>query len=290
MDNRSSVGKYVLMFEPKNCYYQYAVSFTDNDVEVTRVNKYSLVPYGAKSSGKIKKNLLGDIDKILTPLTSTEEFFSKYINSSMFKYQGYNLHKMFIGYQKNQYMYCLKCEVNNPLLSEKLTLVSGSKIKDSFGRSEMINLLSDPDGRFLNFVKDTKTEYRRRGYACVTDDTIEIASNLRRFRNVRENGEESIEIDDYCNYYEKRLDERLNSYKEYREMFLLKNRYLDYLQKEKDELKKLREVALEKEREERRKRGFIMNDVAPYEQLSLFDDDSYNTNKVKKLDYNDTKS
>ena len=105
MENKKSVGKYMLIFEPRYDFYQYAVRFTTNgDVDVRKVRKYTDEMVEVKN-GKVLKNTLADIDRVLTPLTDLRQFFDSYVSPGIFRYRGDNLHKMFIGYKYNGTIY-----------------------------------------------------------------------------------------------------------------------------------------------------------------------------------------
>lgn len=235
MEPKKSVGKYALIFEPTYDYCQYAIYFReDNDVEISKIQKYSDKLYGEKKSGTIKKNTLGDIDKITTGLLDLETFFASYVDPKVFKYTGYNLHKMFIGYKFNEWMYTLQYILDNPSLLKSLDFLKGSKIYDVGEKQAMMNLITNSkNNSFLRFVKRQKQERKTN----LSDKTFDIASRFRASCDSMEGGTDKIEISNL-------LQERLTSYKDFREMFLLKQAYLDSVLNQKDELQQLKNEAV----------------------------------------------
>lgn len=268
MEKKSSVGKYALVFEPKHVYHQYAVYFTPNGgVQTTKVEKYSFKCYAPNDKSKVKKNTLGEIDKITTSFNNLNDFFATYIDPKIFNYRGDNLHKMFIAYKYNEKMYTLDYILNNPELFKRLQLLDGSKINDSNGRKEFAELiLSDENNSFLRFVN--KAKYRNE--TNLSTGTIDIANRLRLARD-HESG--FTEYNSLWNDF----NERLMSYKEYREMFLLRQRYLDYLEEEKLKLQNAKEALISSGQN---RLVFDVN-IPEYEQLSLFDDEGVNKVMVK---------
>lgn len=253
MENKSSVGKYILMFEPKYVYYQYAVHFTPSgDVQITKVQKYSDKPYDLKEKSTVKKNTLGGIDQITTAVSDLRSFFKEYVPSSIFSYYGDNLHKMFIGYKYQERMYSMNYILNDQNLSSRLEFLNGSKIYDYVGRQQMIDLIMhSSNNSFLNFVSKEKQE----GNTNLSNRTFDIASRLRMSIDSMEGFPEISELSNL-------LDEQLTYYKDYREMYLLNKHYQDYLEEEKIRLEKIKNTATK----------VSENKVSSeYEQLSLFD-------------------
>lgn len=271
MENKKSVGKYMLIFEPRYDFYQYAVRFTTNgDVDVRKVRKYTDEMVEVKN-GKVLKNTLADIDRVLTPLTDLRQFFDSYVSPGIFRYRGDNLHKMFIGYKYNGTMYSLDYSINNKELHSKLDFVDGATINDYYGKRKAISLiLNSENNSFLMFMNRAARERKTH----LTDLTINIANQLRAAYN----------SDSYHEYGELESDfeRRLTSYKEYREMFLLRQRYIEEMETKKAELNNLKEQAIATSQLQN-------SSFVPYvgEQLSFFD--SPYEGYVKSLKNKDTK-
>lgn len=271
MEKKNSIAKYMLIFEPIYVTHQYAVSFTnDGDVDVRRIQKYSDIPLDSKKP--VKKNLLGDIDKFLTPLEDLSSFFKTYVNPNIFSYYGNNLHKMFIGYKYNGSMYTLNYVVNNSELNSRLSFVEGSKINDYLGKRKAINLiLNSENDTFLMFMNNS---FRNR-QTNLSSVTVNIANQMKMASSMGSYHEyEELEME---------LEDRLTSYKEYREMFLLRQRYIEFLDEEKEKLKVIKEKTLKEEAKKevvQPKEGFF-GPVYTGEQLSFFD--GYNGDTPKSL-------
>lgn len=258
MEKRNNIGKYMLVFEPKYVYHQYAIYFTGNgDVDITKVKKYSFEPYD-EIKRTPKKNLLGDIDKITASCNNLSNFFSSYVDPKIFNYRYHNLHRMFIGYAFNRKMYTLDYVLNNPELVSKLDLLNGSKIDDYSGRSKMLELIRDSNNNsFLSFIIDKKAKQETN----LSSDTLNVAI---RYRMCHDNADGFSETSELFGL----LDEKLTYYKEYREMFLLKQQYLDSILIRKDELKQLKSQVVASSVNRSSKKD---KDLKEKEQLSLFD-------------------
>lgn len=259
MDPKKSVGKYAFIFEPAYAYHQFAVYFKeDGDVEVFKIQKYSDRLYGdrGKNPSKIKKNTLGEIDKVTASFLDAESFFNMYIAPSIFKFDGYNLHRMFIGYKFQERMYTLDCILDNPSLLKSLDFLRGSKIHDLKEKQAMINLIAtSKNNAFLKFIGQKKKEKKTN----LSDKTFEIAGRYRSSLDIMEEGYDRIEISNL-------LDERLTSYKDFREMFLLKQGYLESVLHQKEELQQMKSSLVTP------KRTVTRTPFIEGEQLSLFDD------------------
>lgn len=280
---KNSVGRYILIFEPKYAYHQFAVRFdADNSIEVTKIKKYSDEYYG-NSKKTVKKNLLGDIDMITTSMTC-EEFFKKYIDPSIFNYNMEGIHKMFIGYKDAGRMKSLKVEFNNPKLYEKSQLIEGSKIKDGEAISYMVDLLTDPDSKFLRYVYDRQTELKEKYFSSVSDAVIQNARDLRRCRKLMNIGGEAGLMSDYM-YLESQLKEKLSSYKEFRALYLFKNKYIYALKEEKEKLEHAKEKVETISKKTDTPWALCSKEELPPmgEQLTLFDITYPDKGKVKKL-------
>lgn len=257
MEKKSSPGKYILMFEPIYARHQFAVSFTPSDETIiTKVKKYTEIPCDFTDK-KIKKNLLGDIDKKLTALSGRDEFFEKYVDPSIFRYYG-TLHKIFIGYKRKEGMSTFPCIFNNPELHSKLSLLDGSKINDPFGIQSFIDLiLKSEDRGFLRFINQASEEEDTK----LSSTALDLANRLRAAHDYMEGCYEQIEL-------KALLEDKLTYYKEYREMFLLKQGYLEHLEDEK--------IRLQEARERASKYASASNPQNPIgqdsEQISMFDD------------------
>ena len=259
---KKSPGKYILVFEPRYASTQYAVYFKSNgDTEITEIKKYSDVDY--KDGKTIKKNTLKDIDSILTSYTDLEQFFKEKVDSKIFTYFGNNLHKMFIAYKSNGKIRTLNHSINNPQLNKKLDSVEGSKFTDRVSISNLINFAVDVDekNRFLTFVNEQKQQHK----TCLTDDVCSMLIELRRYKIAKETGYDSgilfssLELTD-------RLTEKLTSYKEYRELYLLKQSYMEKLKSEKQMLEQSKQKLTTP-----KSNPFEMNRNLPdYEQLNIF--------------------
>lgn len=287
---KKSIGNYSLIFEPKYSSYQYSVYFTETkDVVVSKIDKYTDVLYGTNK--KIKKNTLGDIDRILTVLPSEKEFFDSYIDPSIFKYSGDNLHKIFIGKTKKiydrKYMECYECVFNLEQMNDKLKYVIGSSIGKIYGNSKkdekivleknhLISLLTDYNSDFLKFAIDTNFDKKRKFLSSVSSSTLKLASELRRCNKDISEGRVSGTFDE-VNALKTKLEEKLTNYKEFRELFLIKQLYLETLKNRKEELIELKSNVLKDE---------FNNRVYPiYEQISMFPEDNVKI-KQKNSGYN----
>lgn len=259
---KKSPGKYVLVFEPKYAYHQFAVYFSsDNRVQITKIKKFTDLSFDKEKT--VKKNLLGDIDKKMTSCSDLNEFFKKYIDPSVFSYYGYNLHNMFIAYKSNGKLRTLNYSVNNSKLNTKLNFVEGSKFTDRASISNLINFAVDTDekNRFLTFINEQKQQHK----TGLTDDVCSMLIELRRYKIAKENGYDigllfsSLELTDA-------LTEKLTSYKEYRELYLLRQAYIEKLNLEKEMLERAKaKITTPKNN------PFTMNEKLPeFDQLNLF--------------------
>lgn len=282
MERSNSVGKYILMFEPLYVTYQYAVYFKENgDVQVTKVDKYSDIPYGLNSNKKVKKNLLRDIDRIITPLGDMSDFFDQYIDQSIFRYTGNNLHKMFIGYKHKERMNSLTCSFNNFELFDKTRLINGSKITDQQSIMSLINLMADKNSSFVKFINRTERDRT----SNLSNSTLNLINSFKDIECLINEGFYESGLHEEQARVKKELFDRLTSYREFREVFLLKQNYISYLQSKKEELQNVRSILVNNQPE-----NTIFSQEEPhkeYEQLSLFDMLPITTNEVvktKKLD------
>ena len=272
---KKSPGKYFLVFEPSDVYHQYAVTFTPScDVQVTKIKKYTDLNY--KTDKPVKKNLLGDIDRILTPCTDTSEFFVKYVDPAIFSYDGYNLHNMFIAYKNDGNIKTLKCAINNPKLNSKLPFIDGSKFTDQVSIKGLISFATDPvsSNDFLNFVGKTRKKYE----TGLSSDTYTMLQQLRYYKKTLENRNDTGVLKPSIILSDK-IAEKLSSYKEYRELYLLRQLYKD--EKEKERL--MLEDAKQK-LEQQKKNPYILNEKVPTgQQLNLFGEVvEHNYQKSKK--------
>lgn len=233
MEKKGSLNSYSLIFEPKYSSGQYAIRFDNvGNPIITRINKYSDTIYNGKS--KIKKNSLSDIDRITASKPSLEAFFKEYVPEVLFRYHPSDLHKMFIGRMYNGYMINFKYVINNPKLLSKLDLVSGSKIYDYEGINSMIELIrSSKNNGFMRFVISEKKEKKTN----ISNDTITLALQVRSADDCIESASDRIAL-------KRNLEEKLTSYKEYREMFLLQSHYQDKLEADKKRLENLKTEAV----------------------------------------------
>lgn len=267
MEKKSSPGRYMLIFQPQSVSYQYAVYFNpDGTTEVSAIKRNSdIVCNTAKK--KVKKNTLADIDKIMSSVSNLKEFFEKYIDPNVFQYSGFNVYKMFIGYRKNDSMYTFDYTINNPELQNKMQFVSGSKIRDIRGRQQLVNLiLTSSNNSFLDFVEQES----RTGKSRVSKELLNIAVRLRRVCDNCGSGSERYEL-------ETLLDEKLTAYKEYRELFLSKQRYVKKLEEEKQRYKAIKEETKIIDKRSRRS-----DEIQGATQLSFLDP-HYEAPKTKKL-------
>jgi len=263
MEKKSSAGKYVLIFEPEYVFHQYAIYFTPSgDAKITKIKKYSDKAYDNERR-TIKKNTLADIDKVTASFTDLDSFFKTYVSPEIFKYNGFNLHKMFVGYMRNNRMHTIDYSINNPKLLNKLPSVDGNKMVDSVLINSMVNfILTSENNRFLGFVTQEKKE-RRTG---LSSDTIEIAKLLRNSVN---NMDGVSEIDEL----QRNLKNKLTSYKEYREMYLLKQRYQIRLKEEKEKMVELKQEIKTIPQLKKDRKNLFRFDVEPESasQISFYD-------------------
>lgn len=236
-NNKKSVGRYFLVFEPKYESHQFAVYFDEEDkAHVKKIRKYTDLPFNEKT--KVKKNTLGQIDKITTNLANENEFFEKYIDKEVFNPRLDNLHKMFIGYVRNDRVYSLGCVFGNNSLSSKQKYVSGNNISDFSGIGDMVKLvLDDKDKKFLKFMNKSKKEHETN----LSGDTVDCINELKVCHDLHMNSDK--------NTLDTELRRKLTSYKEYREMHLLISRYQGYLASLKQELMQDKEILLAKSNE-----------------------------------------
>ena len=149
--------------------------------------------------------------------------------------------------------------------------MDGATINDYYGKRKAISLiLNSENNSFLMFMNRAARERKTH----LTDLTINIANQLRAAYN----------SDSYHEYGELESDfeRRLTSYKEYREMFLLRQRYIEEMETRKIELNNLKEQAIATSQLQN-------SSFVPYvgEQLSFFD--STYEGYVKSLKNKDTK-
>ena len=280
---KNSVGRYVLIFEPKYAYHQIAVRFHKNDLaDIIKIKKYSdeVLENGNKT---IKKNLLGDIDRITSSMTR-EEFFDKYIDPKLFNHRSSDVHRMFIGYKDAGRIKCLQVEFNNPKLYKKSKLIDGSKIKDRDCIDQIVKLLIDPESQFLRYVYEQQSSLRNQYFSSVSDKVLENAKNLRRRKKMMDNDGEDDLISDFV-YLENQLKEKLTSYKEFRALYLFRNQYI-YAKEE--ERKKLEETKQQLETISKKTKDsyylYNLEELVPMgEQLSLYDSVDNSGEKVKKI-------
>lgn len=277
---KKSVGNYFLVFEPKYVNYQYSVYFLPSgETVICKIDKYTDVLYG--TGKKVKKNTLSDIDRILTGLSNEKEFFDKYIDSSIFCYNRDNLHKIFIGKMRKiadkKYMKCYECIFDLKEMNDKLKFIVGSSVRNEKiirDKYELISLLTDRNSNFLRFAINVKNDKKIRYLSSVSTNILEIASELQRCNRDISEGRISGTFDD-VNVLKSKLDEKLTSYKEYRELFLIRKLYLMSLDNKKEQLLELKSKVL---------KGDFKKEVYPvYEQISMFPEDNL---KVKKKNSN----
>ncbi|MBQ7136717.1 MAG: hypothetical protein IJO43_01915 [Bacilli bacterium] len=226
MEKKNSVGKYILVFEPKYVNNQCAISFdVAGNASVVMTNKYTDTPCGSKA--KVKKNCLSDIDRITASTPDLKTLFEECVPKTIFSYYGNNLHKMFIGYMHNGRMRTLNYVINNPELVAKLNLVQGSRIYDHAGISSMINLAVDSD-EFYRFILKEKNE----SSTNLSSPVISMLSALKVARREEDQYEQSQIVES--------LHGQLTYYKEYRELFLLTGHYQDKLAADKKRLETLK--------------------------------------------------
>lgn len=257
---KKSPGKYILVFEPKYAYHQFAVYFNDDQVQITQIKKFTDLSF--EKEKPVKKNLLGDIDKKMTSCSDLNEFFKKYINPSVFSYYGYNLHNMFIAYKSNGKLHTLNYSINNPQLNAKLDFVKGSKFTDISAIRSLIDFAVDPseNNKFLTFVSECKDKYQ----TGLTNETNTMLHELRGCKKAKENYSDSGALRSSI-YLTDALIDKLTSYKEYRELYLLKQSYQEKLNMEKRAFKGIKEALLLKE-----KTFSDTKNIPEYEQLTLF--------------------
>ena len=278
---KKSMGKYMLVFEPKYVTYQYAVYFTeDGSVQVRKINKYSDTYYDSKSGKKVKKNLLGDIDRVMAPLENVSDFFDQYIDHDIFRYSGNNLHKMFIGYKQNERMRSLDYVVNNREIFNQLEFVEGSKITDQTRIGSLISLMADKESSFVNFINQSD-----RDKACnISTSTLNLINRFKYCSNMLNHDCGESELFEEYNYFYDTLKERLTSYREFREVFLLKQKYIDDLERQKEDLKNARDMLSSNMQTNNPFSQQVVQQEC--EQLSLFDllPSSNQVIKSKKMD------
>jgi len=281
---------YFLVFQPMYGDYQYSVRFNDDGTtDVVKINKFSDVVYGSKNDKKIKKNTFGEIDKVMTSLSSIDEFFEKYIDKEVF---SGSVRDIFIGKVRNGWVNRYECAFNNPKLQAKNKFVSGSRIDASYcdeegfkndEKEDLIELLIDPNSKFLSFVSKTYEEIKSNKGSTISSETLTIAKELRAARTSMKEGTYTGSYR-YADNLMGELREKLTSYKEYREMFLMRDKYLLSLEKEKEEAKKLKEQA--EQAAILKARTFEPFKTYTSEQLSLFEqelpDTSKSSNNTKK--------
>ena len=264
MEKKSSPGKYMLVFEPCYSTTQYAVYFTpDGDANVTRIKKYTDTPCDDKQK-KVKKNTLGDIDKVMAPICDLGFFFKEYVDPKVFSYSRDNIHKMFIGYKRKEKIYALDYIIDNHELAARLHLLEGSKIYDPDMRAVFLDLITNSKNN--SFLKFTNKSYQN-NETHLSKDTLDLANNLRMATDHTDSAFGCFELTGL-------LDERLTSYKEYREMFILRQRYLVYLNEEKKKLEAAKKIVATPKPKR-------TNEIQGGEQLTFFD--ALGEPKIKKL-------
>lgn len=265
---KKSPGKYVLVFEPKYAYCQYAVYFTpNNDVQITKIKRFTDLDY--TNDKPVKKNLLGDIDRITSPCSDLKQFFDTYIDPRIFSYYGYNLHNMFIAYKNNGTIRTLDYSINNSKLNTKLNSVDGNKFTNKDEIIELIDFAvnTDQNNTFLDFVGERKNKYK----TGLTYDTYSKLEELRRYKKVLEEQYDTGVLVPTCELNEM-LIEKLSSYKEYRELFLLKQAYKENKKTE----------VVNKELPPQIPSLFLPDENLEYEQLNLFGEVVKPYQKTKK--------
>ena len=274
MEKKSSVGKYILICEPKYVYHQLAIQYKPNgSTEITKIKKYTDIVHGVQGEKKIKKNTLSDIDRITTSCYDLYDFFDKHVDSKIYSPYRDGLHKIFIGYMRNGSMKTLNCVFNDDKLNAKQTFVDGNKIYDYIEIEQCMDLIKDPDSSFTSFMIDS---YNRRETG-ISKDTINLTTKFRYLAKVLTNHCDSGVLESY-QYAEKELLEKLISYKEYREMFLLRGRYIQKLEQDKRELEIAKQTIMSS--------GFFqpVNEEI-YEQLTLFPMEKENHESAKTKKY-----
>ena len=234
--------RYMFVFEPKYSSIQYAVSFLENgEVVVDEIKKYtdSLVKPKSKSNIRVQKNTLGEIDKVLSSFSDLRDFFDACVDPNIFKYSASNLHKAFIGYKYNQKIYTVNYIVNNPELNSKLVHLCDNKIDDYAGKTKIVTMLGDESRGFVDFINKEKSWGR-------TDLSNSMVDMINRYRFCKEmftvNRNESGLMYEAASIREA-LMRKLTEYRNYREMFLLKQRYLESLEIEKKRLEEMKTAA-----------------------------------------------
>ncbi len=228
--------KYMLVFEPIYDSSQYAIHFEEGGATVTRIKKYTDKALDVGAKGQVKKNLLVEIDKAVASMPNLEVLFQKYVNPSIFNYRRNNLHKIFIGYLYNNYMYTLDLSLNNKELLDKLGLVTNNMIHDRDGINGLINLILDNNDGFYKYIEQMHNAKKTK----LSSSTFEVICKLKYFER-----QKIIACDtEICNEFEYNkefLKASLTSYKEYRELFLLRQGYIKKLEKEREILEEKKE-------------------------------------------------
>ncbi len=249
--------KYMLIFEPNYESSQYIIHFNGDKQETIRIKKYTDI---AQDKGVIvKKNLLSDIDRIVAPSTSLFDLFDKYVDKKIFAYSGYNLHKIFIGYMYNNYMNSLNIYYNNQELSSDLANVEQDKVNNYEMINKMMELILSNE-EFYSFIKNSSFNKTSK----LSNYTLELINKLkfcqRSLDSIGYMGDS--ELNNELEYLKRSLMNKLCYYRDYREMFVLKQKY--------EINSKNKEI---KSKDDPEPKKTVLNDesAGTYERLTLFD-------------------
>lgn len=181
----------------------------------------TFVDVGAKDNLKDKKvfkNTLAEIDA-RTCGYSEKNFATQEISKGPIYVS--KLGHLTIFYKDGNTIREIRPVFDNPLLAEKIPLVIGNIIHDKKEVDSFIRIIKSPDLKFVKYITHEKEMHN----TALSSSTIKLIQDLRYYSNMP-GGYTSNEVSAEMRYLEESLRERLTSYKEYRELFIAKYKFL----------------------------------------------------------------
>lgn len=208
--------RYILACNSAYDYNRYwTIRFNEDDTTTfTDVGiKYNL------QDKKVFKNTLAEIDSMTCRLT--EPVFIQHVlkKGPIFISKVGNIT---IFYKKDNEIREIKPVFNNPLLASKLHLVQKDRIYDKEEVDSAVRLIENPNLDFVDFACSEK----ELGNTALSGTMLKIMKELRRYAKILQN-HDSIAVRNEIDVIRENVKETLTYYKEYREMLLLKQRYLE---------------------------------------------------------------
>lgn len=222
---KKEIKRYFLIYEYKNCGFLHLLNFEKNEEGKYVIGPDSIIKRGEKLEGK--RYTLAEIDEFTNSFDSIEDFYSAVIPSIPYEYQ--NDDDIFVLYNYKG-IHSLNTHFGNKELKEKSLLVKNSKIDDNFEISSLTRLLCKNE-RFSSFLFGNLDSF------CLYDDSL--IDDVKRINHERSFCDYSLDDYIYVDSLTKIVRKKLESYKNFREVFLAKQSYFKMLDAKKAKVKKI---------------------------------------------------